>query len=133
MQAAVFAVLSVRQLSLRTSNRHRIIRRGRSYQDRASATGEPGKRGLLFVAINADIGRQFELIQQSWINNSKFNGLQDEKDPIVSDNDGNGTMTIQATPLRRRIHGLPRFVTVRGGGYFFLPGIKAIDFLAANV
>jgi hypothetical protein len=61
---------------------------------------------LLFVAINADIGRQFELIQQSWINNSKFNGLQDEKDPIVSDNDGNGTMAIQATPVRRRIHGL---------------------------
>jgi hypothetical protein len=28
------------------------------------------------------------------------------------------------------MHGLPRFVTVRGGAYFFLPSIRAIKFLA---
>jgi hypothetical protein len=28
----------------------------------------------------------------------------------------------------RRLQQLPVFVTVRGGGYFFLPGMRALDF-----
>ena len=31
---------------------------------------------------------------------------------------------------RRKIKGLPAFTTVRGGGYFFLPGLKALKYLA---
>jgi hypothetical protein len=31
-----------------------------------------------------------------------------------------------------RITGLPQFVTVLGGGYFFLPGIRALRFLASS-
>jgi len=30
----------------------------------------------------------------------------------------------------RRVTGLPQFITVRGGGYFFLPGLRALRFLA---
>ena len=30
----------------------------------------------------------------------------------------------------RRITGLPQFVTVRGGGYFFLPGLRALRYIA---
>jgi hypothetical protein len=29
------------------------------------------------------------------------------------------------------VAGLPRFVTVLGGAYFFLPGIRALRYLAA--
>jgi hypothetical protein len=28
--------------------------------------------------------------------------------------------------------GLPRFVSVRGGAYFFLPGIRALRYLASD-
>jgi hypothetical protein len=41
------------------------------------------------------------------------------------------TFTEQRDPLRRRVTGLPDFVTVRGGGYFFMPGIRAVRELAA--
>ena len=109
--------------SLRISNRHRIVRRGRPYQ-------EASERGLLFVALNADLERQFEFIQQAWVNDPAFNGLHDNKDPLAADNDGGGVMMIPGRPVRQRIHGLPRFVTVRGGGYFFVPGIRALRFLA---
>jgi hypothetical protein len=34
--------------------------------------------------------------------------------------------------VRRRHHGLPRFVTVRGGAYLFLPGVRALRYLAAE-
>jgi len=112
--------------SLNLSNRHRIIRRGRPYHEGSSGA----EQGVLFVAINASILRQFEFIQQSWLNNPKFNGLYDERDPLSSADRGEGIMTIQAKPVRERLHGLPRFVTLRGGAYFFLPSIRALKFLA---
>jgi hypothetical protein len=31
--------------------------------------------------------------------------------------------------LSRRITGLPQFVTVRGGAYFFLPSVRALRYL----
>ena len=86
------------------------------------------------MCINADIQRQFEFVQQTWINNPKFNGLYDNKDPLIGDNDatsaGTGSMTIQRSPVRQKVDGIPRFVTVKGGGYFFLPAISALQFLA---
>jgi len=115
--------------SLAIANRHRIIRRGRPYRE-VSQTGEVVEQGMLFLAINAALVRQFEFIQQSWLNSPKFNGLYDEKDPLSSANAGDGMMTIQAKPVRERLHGLPRFVTVRGGVYFFLPSIRALRLLA---
>jgi deferrochelatase/peroxidase EfeB len=120
--------------SLEISKRHRIIRRGRKYCEPAedSTCGDPGygDQGICFIALNADLRRQFEFIQQTWLNNPTFNGLDNDKDPIVGDNDGNGDMTMQAEPVDYHVHGLPRFVTVKGGGYFFLPGIRALRFLA---
>jgi len=69
-----------------------------------------------------------------------FAGLLDETDPLVGrrtatvggggDAPGN-TMTIQAEPIRTRVHGLRDFVTVKGGAYFFLPGLRALRYLAS--
>ena len=108
------------------TNRHRIIRRGRRYE-------ENGQRGLLFIAINADIGRQFEFIQQNWINNPQLNGLYNDKDPIVSDQVSDAEVSVPRDPVRLRLAGLSRFVHVKGGGYFFLPGIRGIKFLARDI
>jgi hypothetical protein len=65
------------------------------------------------------------------VNNPKFAGLYDDADPLVGVHRGEGaTLTVQAAPVRRRFKGLPRFVTVRGGAYFFLPGLRALRYLA---
>ena len=90
------------------------------------------ERGLMFMCINANIERQFEFVQQTWINNPSFNGLYDERDPIFgnSGSQATGSMTIPRQPVRRRLTGLGGFVTVRGGAYFFLPSIKALHYLA---
>ena len=37
----------------------------------------------------------------------------------------------QAAGPCRRLESLPRFITVRGGAYFFLPGLRALKFLAS--
>lgn len=123
--------------SLASVARHRILRRGRSYG--TPSTGTPLKRaepdgesrGLVFVALNTSFRRQFEFIQQTWLHNPKFAGLYDERDPVVATvDDANRTYTIPDEPARRRVSGLPRFVTMRGGAYFFLPGRKALDWLS---
>ncbi len=121
--------------SLEVSKRHRIIRRGRKYGVLIDPTADRGgsesrDQGICFVALNADLLRQFEFIQQTWLNNPEFNGLDNDKDPIVGDNDGSGEFTLQAEPINRHLQGLPRFVTVKGGCYFFLPGISTLRFLA---
>ena len=57
--------------------------------------------------------------------------LYDEEDPLIGQRLRNRTtFTMQADPLRRRLCDLPRFVTVRGGGYFFVPSKSALAFLA---
>jgi Dyp-type peroxidase family len=125
------------QASLDIGKRHRILRRGREYGSRllpeqaiAAAGSDPGeRRGLYFACVNGNIGRQFEFIQRTWVNNPKFDGLYDDRDPLVAAEPG-GSFTIPGLPVRTRLTGLPSFVTVTGGAYFFLPGIRATRYLA---
>ena len=117
-------------------NDHRILRRGRSYGDPPKDLFEKDDedRGLVFLGLNADLERQFEFVQQNWINNTAFAGLCDERDPLVGSRSvaahGSGTFTIASLPAPLRLHDLPRFVTVKGGQYFFLPGLRALRHLA---
>jgi hypothetical protein len=41
------------------------------------------------------------------------------------------TFRVAGTPVRTRVTELPSFITVLGGAYFFLPGLRTIRFLAA--
>jgi hypothetical protein len=38
---------------------------------------------------------------------------------------------IPKRPIRKKIVGLPAFTTLKGGAYFFLPGLKALGYLAS--
>jgi Dyp-type peroxidase family len=125
------------ETALRLSQMHRIIRRGRIYGGKwppASAEGEAKGdqaegRGLHFICLNADIAGQFEMIQHTWLNGTSFNGLYRETDPMSHYCPRDNTMTFQHRPTNLRFS-VPKFVTVRGGGYFFLPGIAALQSLA---
>lgn len=116
-----------------STNIHRVIRRGAAYgpvlpDDVLDDDG--AERGVVFIFMGASLARQFEFVQQVWINNGDFVGLGTEKDPLVGNNDETGGFTIPAKPIRRHLNGLPGFVTVRGGEYCFLPGLNAIKWLA---
>jgi len=109
--------------SLAVNDRHRLLRRGRAYG--------PEPRGLHFICLSANIARQFEFVQHTWLDNPNFRGRYDDTDPLVGSRLPYGdTFTEPAAPVRRRHVGLPRFVLPRGGGYFFLPGISALRSLA---
>ena len=123
--------------SWEVNRRHRILRRGREYGtsltiEQALAGGDTTERGLHFICLNANIQRQFEFISQTWLNNPKFDRLYDDADPIVAPSSPHGgTFTIPTEGVRKRVAGIPRFVSVHGGAYFFLPGLAALRYLAA--
>ena len=50
--------------------------------------------------------------------------LGNERDPLIGNQDGTFDFTIPKRPIRRKITGLPAFTTLKGGAYFFLPGIS---------
>jgi deferrochelatase/peroxidase EfeB len=118
---------------------HRLLRRGRVYGAGApSAAGtSPGPdTGIHFICLAANIKRQFEFVQSAWLMGSRFAGLN-ESDPLLGHrlpDPGNtptdGFSMPQADGPDQRLSGLPQFVTVRGGAYFFLPGIRALRYLA---
>lgn len=116
---------------------HRIIRRGRIYGPLWRPTPEQpqpdaSRRGLYFIGLNASISDQFEFIQQAWVNNLSFRGLYNEVDPLVGASVvAPRSFTVQAQPVRCRYANLPRFTTVRGGAYFFMPSLSALRKLAA--
>jgi Dyp-type peroxidase family len=106
----------------RFTNRHRIIRRGMPY----AASGQWGKPGLIFVSFQASIERQFEFVQSQWMGDGNAFGLGSDPDFIAGP--AAGKMTIQGAPPR--FVPMRKFVTTRGGDYFFVPGITALRRIA---
>jgi Dyp-type peroxidase family len=140
--------------SLSMSEAHRLLRRARVFGPAlfdarvlAGATGNDAlavlsslvddgcPRGIHFFCVNASIRNQFEFVQQTWCNNPRFAGLNDNKDPIIGDNDRTDEppsyMAIPRRPIGQRTAALPRFVTVSAGAYLFMPSLAALRFLAA--
>jgi Dyp-type peroxidase family len=114
-------------------NRRRMIRRGATYGP-ALPEGAPDDgvdRGIAAFIICASLVRQFEFAQNVWINDRTFHELGNEHDPICGAQDGTMEFTIPKRPIRKVLKGLPAFTTLKGGAYFFLPGIKAMRYLAA--
>lgn len=139
--------------SLNMSARHRIMRRGRVYGeplfdpmllDRPDdpqtrrllleLADDGAARGVHFFCVNASIKRQFEFVQQAWVNNPRFNGLVNNRDPLGGDNDPDAetpsVMIVPGRPEGLRTAPLPRFITVRGGAYLFMPGLRALRYLS---
>jgi len=123
---------------------HRILRRGREYgtkltPDEALQPAPPGdaERGLQFLAVNTNIQRQFEFVQNAWLMRTKFDGLTEESDPLLGNRAPvtgcpfTNTFSIpQSGGVRRRLMDVPQFIAVRGGAYCFLPSIRALRYLS---
>ena len=104
---------------------------------RSRGAGGGAEPGLHFICLNANIARQFEFVQNAWAMGTHFAGLPDESDPLLGTRSPaptapptDGFSVPRGDGPDERIAGLPQFVTVLGGAYFFLPGIRALRFLA---
>jgi Dyp-type peroxidase family len=121
----------------RLINRRRITRRGLPYGPAVAESemaNDADDRGVIFMALNANISRQFEFVQQQWIEYGNDAHLGNDKDPLMGNHGGTGKFVIQgdrnaANPPLVCTH-LPNFVELRGGDYFFLPSITALGMIA---
>jgi Dyp-type peroxidase family len=113
-------------------NRRRMIRRGATYGPALpeGASDDGVDRGIAAFIICASLVRQFEFAQNVWINDKTFHELGNERDPICGTQDGTLEFKIPNRPIRKVLKGLPAFTTLKGGAYFFLPGISALRYLA---
>ena len=135
----------------------RILRRGFSYIDRPDESADKTKeafdeaaeekRGLLFMAYNASIARQYEVIQR-WLNGGNSTGLSSIENDlftapsrggvhrVVVEGGANGgpnsflfegkkleSVALAETDVKRP------FVTLQWGLYLFVPSVGAIDWL----
>jgi Dyp-type peroxidase family len=115
-------------------NRHRLIRRGIPYGPPlpAGAEDDGADRGVVFMCLQASLARQFEFVQSQWLGDGNALRLGDDQDVIVGPQDQEGTrkMTIPGSPPFF-LGPLERVVTVRGGEYFFCPGVNGLRHIAA--
>jgi len=140
-----FGCPDLREDLIAASRFHRLLRRGREFgtylepKDAMLPNAPDPKCGLHFICLNASISRQFEFIQGAWLQSAKFGGLSDERDPVVGTRvpsvEGGATDRFGMpgeSGATRRIDGMPNFVSVAGGAYFFLPSKRALKFFAAQ-
>ena len=115
-------------------NRHQMIRRGGTYGPLLpeDAPEDGVERGIAAFIGCASLVRQFEFAMNVWANDPRFKDLGNERDPFVGTQDGTYDLTIPKRPVRKKIKGLPAFTTIRGGAYFFLPGIRGLRLLATG-
>jgi Dyp-type peroxidase family len=114
-------------------NLHHFLRRGTNYGPplpEGVLEDDGAERGGVFLLIGAHPHRQFEFIQSQWVTDGNFISHGTEQDPLIGNNEGQGIFTIPKAPVRRRLHALPRFVSVRGGEYCFMPGLRALRWIA---
>ena len=112
---------------------HRMIRRGTAYGPllpEGVLEDDGADRGLMFAFVGAHIGRQFEFVQSEWVNDGTFFGADKDKDPVIGSHGDQATFTIPRRPLPRKLQRLSQFVITRGGEYCFMPGLRALRWLA---
>jgi Dyp-type peroxidase family len=117
--------------------RRRITRRGLpygAYTPPDQPVSDQDERGVVFMVLNASIFRQFEFVQQQWIEYGNDAHLGNDRDMLMGNHGGHGRFTIQGTDDPNNppfICGdLPNFVELRGGDYFFMPSMTALKLIA---
>lgn len=113
------------------NNRRRILRRGLPY---GSADGADGEHGIVMLATCASLSRQFEFVQQQWLNYGLDFGAGNDTCPLVGNHGADAKFVIAAEPGSGRppfiATNLPQAVSTRGGDYFFVPSMTALRMIA---
>ena len=114
----------------------RLVRRGMAYGP-VAAPGDGVDRGVMFMAYNASIGEQFEVIQR-WISGGNSSGVfSGESDPLLGVPQGGDPRTFRfhdgKTVMRMALDdpGQPArpFVQLEWGAYLFAPSLSALEAL----
>lgn len=120
------------------NKRRRILRRGLPYGgSKPDAGNDDTEQGIAMMVICANLFRQFEFVQQQWVQYGLDFQAGNNTCPLVGDHSKHKRFTIPGDPNRGETtyvcDGLKTFVEPRGGEYFFIPSITALQMLADGV
>jgi len=109
------------------NNRRRILRRGLPY---GHADNEDGEHGIVMLVVCASLQRQFEFVQQQWLNYGLDADSGNDGCPLVGNHPKDAKFVIPAHPAAAVppfiATGLEQWVQTRGGDYFFVPSMTAL-------
>lgn len=121
------------------ANRRRVMRRGLPYGDVKDPTRDDGNHGIVIMMISASISRQFEFVQQQWINYGNDFRAGNDKEIIL----GNHSVEFPSKAVLEVekdsddapyfLSKIPRLVETRGGDYFFIPSMTALRMIAKGI
>lgn len=121
------------------ANRRRILRRGLPYGDVKDRARDDGNHGIVIMMLNASINRQFEFVQQQWVNYGNDFRAGNDKEIILGNHDKEypSRAVIPVEPDSDQapyfVRNIPRLVETRGGDYFFVPSMTALRMIADGV
>ena len=121
------------------ANRRRILRRGLPYGDSTLRDSDHGDHGVIMMMLNADIGRQYEFVQQQWVNYGNDFREANDKDVILGNHSKQlpSSVVHAADPMGdappRFVRNIPLLVETRGGDYFFVPSLTALRLIARGL
>ncbi len=123
------------------ANRRRLMRRGLPYGEVRDRSRNDGNHGIIIMLLNADIARQFEFVQQQWVNYGNDFHAGNDKEIILGNHSADtrfaSKAVLQVEPTGDQVPyllgGIPRLVETRGGEYFFIPGMTALRMIARGI
>jgi len=117
------------------NNRRRILRRGLPYG--VTSNDDVGEHGILFMAMCSSLSRQFEFVQQQWINYGLDANAGNDTCPFVGNREGDAKFLIPVEPDSGQApficSNIPQFVELRGGEYFFIPSMTALRMIGMGI
>ncbi|KQW46656.1 MULTISPECIES: Dyp-type peroxidase domain-containing protein [unclassified Roseateles] len=116
----------------------RILRRGMSYGAPVNPDApDDADRGLVFMAYNAHLAEQFEVVQRWVAGGNASGGYSGQADPLLAVVDGNAGPRLFPFEHGGKTYeidlGPEPFVTLQWGAYFFVPSIAALQGLPGLV
>ncbi|MET7243279.1 hypothetical protein ABZT49_07900 [Methylobacterium sp. EM32] len=125
-------------------NRRRILRRGLPYggPSQGGSGRDSGEQGIIFLAICTNLFRQFEFVQQQWMQYGLDFNAGSDTCPVIGNHPKGGShhdpkLVIAVEPgggQRPYIcNDIPQLVEPRGGDYFFVPSMTALRLIGTGI
>lgn len=119
------------------NNRRRILRRGLPYGEAAAGGSDADEHGIVMMALCANLFRQFEFVQQQWMQYGLDFNAGNDTCPIIGVHFPGNKLVIAADPATGHppffASGMPQFVEPRGGEYFFIPSVTSLRLIAQGL
>jgi Dyp-type peroxidase family len=116
------------------NNRRRVVRRGLPYGRNDAADDE---HGVIMLVVCSSLQRQFEFVQQQWINYGLDAMSGNDTCPVIGNHSEGAKFTIPADPDSGNppfiAPDMKQWVQTRGGEYFFVPSMTALRMIGMGV